>query len=73
MNTPTYNRGWLLTAAERMRFAAYLEQEAASDEVMADQILKVGPEILAKKYRTEALAARIIAQKLRSIEDEVLG
>ena len=63
----------LLTAAERERFATYLEQEAATDEIMAEQVAKIGPEILAKKYRAEALAARVIAQKLRSIEGQTIA
>lgn len=70
---PVSYEALLLTPAERDRFAAYLENEARTDEVMAKQIDKVGPEILAKKYRVEALAARVIAKKLRSIEDQVIG
>lgn len=61
-----------LTLAERDRFATYLENEARTDEEMAEQMAKIGPEILAKKYRVEALAARVIAKKLRSIEDQML-
>ena len=65
--------GLLLTPAERERFANYLEREADTDAAMAEEIAKIGPEILAKKYRTEALAPRIVAQKLRSIEDQTIG
>lgn len=59
----------LLTDAERQRFAQYLEEEAHTDEAMADQMEQVRvPEVLVKKLRMEAAAARIIAAKLRSIE-----
>lgn len=61
--------GLLLTDAERERFAAYLEREAASDEAMANQMAAIkAPEAGIKKYRTQALAARMVAAKLRSIE-----
>ncbi len=59
----------LLTAAERERFASYLEHESVTGMEMAEQIEKMGPPILAKKFRDEALAEKIVAQKLRSIED----
>ncbi len=63
----------LLTPAERERFASWLEREAEMDETMAEQVVKIsGPEGLAKKYRVEAMAAKVIAQKLRSIIDETL-
>ena len=70
---PVTYEALLLTPAERERFAAYLENEARADEALAEQISKIGPEILAKKYRVEALAARVIAKKLREIEDQVIG
>jgi len=73
MNASVEYEALSLTPAERERFAAYLENGARADEVLAEQISKVGPEILAKKYRVEALAARVIARKLRSIEDQVIG
>lgn len=62
----------MLTSEERNRFATYLEREAETDEMMAEQLMKMGPEILAKKYRVESMAARVIAQKLRSIIDETI-
>lgn len=61
-----------LTDAERQKFAAYLEQDAASGRAMADQVAKLGGggpmEAMAKKLRAEAAAAQIVAAKLRSIE-----
>lgn len=62
-------RTLLLTDDERARFAAYLERTAADDEAMIAQMEKIkAPEVLIKRTRTEALAAKIIAAKLRSIE-----
>ena len=60
----------LLTDAERDRFAAYLEQGSSSDEAMADQVDKIGPPVFAKKLRAEALAAKIVAAKLRATRIE---
>lgn len=59
-----------LASEERERFAAYLEQEAASQDGLAKQLAglpakEIGEE-MAKKYRTEALAFRVTAQWLRS-------
>lgn len=65
-----------LSDEERQRFAAYLEQDAANDAAMAEQIEKMGGgppmEMMAKKMRTEATAARIVAAKLRSIETQTV-
>lgn len=60
----------LLTDAERERFATYLELEAESDEGIATQMetLPHVPQALVKKLRTEGMAAKIIAAKLRSAE-----
>lgn len=68
----------LLTQAERDRFATWLEQEASDGEAMAKQIETMAGGappflLLAKKERSEALAARIIAAKLRSIESVTVG
>jgi len=59
----------LLTDEERWRFIRYLEEEAATDEGMAAQMEKIRvPASLPKKLRAEALAAKVVAAKLRSIE-----
>lgn len=57
-----------LTTEERKRFVVYLRVEAATNETLAEQIDKLGPMhmIMAKKYRAEATAATIIANKLES-------
>jgi hypothetical protein len=66
----------LLTPQERERFAAWCEQEAASDVSQAEQLTKlvplaIGQEIARRKVGTAA-ACRLVASLLRSIEsDEV--
>lgn len=61
-----------LSPADAARFAAFLEQEAVTQEGIASKLLEVMPEgtaeAAAKKYRTEALAFRVTAQWLRSWE-----
>jgi hypothetical protein len=64
----------LLTQAEREKFAAYLEQEAASDEAIIRQGQKMGMhESLLKQWRLQVLAATVVAKKLRSAESVQLG
>ena len=64
----------LLTNEERERFAAYLEQEARSDLAILEQMEKSNmPAALIQKYRVEAMAAQVIAKKLRSTESETIG
>lgn len=57
-----------LTNEERDRFAAYLERGALDDEAMAKQCEAIKEVIIAKRLRTEAMAAKIIAAKLRATE-----
>jgi hypothetical protein len=58
-----------LTDAERERFALWLEFEAKNGDDMAAIMEKNGmPAVLIKKERAEAMAAKVIAKKLRSIE-----
>lgn len=68
----------LLSQRERDRFATWLEQEARDGAIMAANIEKMAggaPTVmeLAKKERAEALAAEIIAKKLRSIESQTIS
>ncbi len=59
----------MLTDEERKRFASYLDESVESDMVMIEQLkLMGGHELKIKKINTEAMAAKIIAMKLRSIE-----
>ena len=57
----------VLDDEDRERFASYLEQEAESDDQMAAQCERLGHAPMVKKLRAEAMAARIVAGKLRSI------
>jgi hypothetical protein len=61
-----------LTKEERDKFAAWLEQEARSNDEMARNCEKVkglSMEALAKKLKAEALAAVVVAKLLRRTED----
>ena len=58
-----------LTADERDRFAAWLEAEARSDTQMAEQCDKIHQPQMAKVLRDYAIAAAMIARKLREIEE----
>ena len=60
----------LLTRAERERFAAWLEYEAASDEVIIKHMEKIpGTEPMAKRMKLRMAAYRIVAMDLRSVEE----
>ncbi len=58
-----------LTDEERVRFTTYLRELAAEDEKLADIMSRLGPMQMAraKKWRAEALAAVVIADKLQSV------
>jgi hypothetical protein len=63
----------ILTDEERERFAAYLEQSAASDDAMAKQSESMNYDVmksLAKMLRQRAAAAMIIARDLRNTEPQ---
>lgn len=62
----------LLTSDERTRFARYLEAEAHSDKKLAIECEKIGHSTLAQKYRVEAMAAEVLAKKLRQTETMTL-
>jgi hypothetical protein len=64
----------LLTDHERERFAAYLEAEAESADGIAAQMETIRThEAIIKRFRLEAIAARIIAAKLRATESFTCG
>lgn len=66
----------LLEDHERRRFAEYCHKEAASTQTMIEQMeLAAMPvsEALIKQYRLEALAHKVVAEKLDSIESETIG
>lgn len=59
----------MLTEEERNRFAAYLEQDAASTDGIIEQVKKLGNmEPMVRKLITESAAFKIVAAKLRSTE-----
>lgn len=66
-----------LTDQERAKFAAYLEQDAAATDGLVKQLGNLGAnpatDMLTKKMKAEATAARIVAAKLRSIETDTVG
>ena len=56
-----------LTAEEREKFAAYLEQNARDTEKLVQQLLNLpAGRQLAARFEKEAEASRIIAEKLRN-------
>lgn len=63
-----------LTKEERERFIQWLRAEAALNKLIAEQMAKMpGLEALAKRKRTEAMAAEVVARVPESIEDETIG
>jgi hypothetical protein len=66
----------LLTAAERNRFASWLENEAEAARLMIEQMKtfpKTTASVLIMREELERSAALILARKLRSIEDQSIG
>jgi hypothetical protein len=61
-----------LTAEERARFAAYLEESAKSGEWIANESERIGQKVIAQRLRAEAMAEKIVAAKLRSYETQVV-
>lgn len=57
-----------LSSAERKRVADYLEQLAIDDERMARQLRDAGHGAMSARFRQEALAERIVSEKLRRTE-----
>lgn len=63
----------MLTEDERAKFADYLEQSAATDLVLIEQLKKLpGQESKIKKMNVEAMAARVISYKLRGADTETV-
>lgn len=62
-----------LTEEERYHFAAWLIQEALSNEEMAKQMQALpNMEAMIKKYNTEAMACRVVAHILTSTETDTI-
>ena len=65
----------LLTAQERDRFAAWLENEARTAEGLIARMEKLGPYTapLVVREKAEAAAAVVIARKLRATQSMSIG
>lgn len=65
----------LLTDQERLRFAAWLEHEAATTKGIVEQMEKLGPHTapMVARQKTEAAAALLIARKLRETHSDSIG
>jgi hypothetical protein len=65
----------LLTAQERDRFASWLEHEATVAKGLIEQMEKLGPHaaLLVAREKAEAVAALVIARKLRATEGMNIG
>ena len=61
-----------LTPQERDKFALYLEQRAESDLQISQQLETLGHTPMIQKLKGEAMAAQVIAQRLRDTEVETL-
>ena len=60
-----------LSQEERLRVAAYLEQEASTNDALIGQMglmESTGMKMVAQKYVEENAAYRLVAKKLKSIE-----
>ena len=64
-----------LTSEERIKFAKWLEREAATGKEIMTQLTSLGEytKVLVKKEQLELAAALVIARKLRSIESQQVG
>ena len=63
-----------LTQKERDKFAAWLEQNAKSDDAMATQMEKMGGiDMVAKRMKQRAALFSLVAQELRNIESTTHG
>ena len=65
----------LLTPQERYRFAVWLEQEAASEEGLLEQMEKLamaGSDVIVKRMKLRRAAYLIVAMDLRRTEDMTL-
>lgn len=64
----------LLTAAERDRFATWLEREIETGKGMVQQMEKLpNMNLFIEKYKREMTAYLIVARVLRNTEDMTLG
>jgi hypothetical protein len=66
-----------LSREERVKFAAFLEQEASSSATLLDQMMKLpghGPNHpMVKRLKLDAMSFLYVAVKLEPREEEVIG
>jgi hypothetical protein len=63
-----------LTDEEKRRFLEYLDREMHDANLIAEKTSKLpGMEMLAKKLRTEAMAHKIVADRIRSFESMTIS
>lgn len=63
-----------LTQEERDKFAAWLEQNAKSDDAMAEQMTKMGGlDMVVKRMKQRAALYSLVAHELRNIESATYG
>ena len=63
----------LLSESERTKFATYLEQDAASDEAMVEQMLRIKtPGNIVMEFKMQAAASRMVVRKLRATESATI-
>jgi hypothetical protein len=65
--------GYLPTEEERDRFAAYLEEDARSDELLLGELVKFVEDDMLKRKKVEMTAKKIVANLLRSAESVMVG
>ena len=64
----------ILTAGEREKLAIYLEQHAADNEKLAEQLIQMpAGSFMVPRYRNEAEACRVVASMLRKTVEQTKG
>lgn len=64
----------VLSAAECRKFTAWLDQEVHTDTLLVEQLSKLGPggDMMIKPMKQRILAALIISEMLKRIEDQTI-
>jgi hypothetical protein len=65
----------MLTPAEKIRFMEWLDEEAATNEKLAEQADKLSAfsGVVSKRLRQMAIACRIVSEALRGAQTETIG
>lgn len=59
----------LLTQQDREKFSAWLDQEAESDNIIAEELIKIGHVEMGKRKKQRAATFSIVSEELKRIED----